>query len=263
MAKVTLNDLQFYYEISGSGDEALVLIAGLSCDNSHWNLVKEKLAKHYTLICPDNRGVGRTEVPEGNFTISDMASDVAQLLNYLNINKANVVGHSMGGAIAQAIAYEFPEIVNKLVISNSFCKFKTRSLIFMNTLASMYLNNLPLEKTVPVNVPWVFSNQFLSQENIIDNMIEIKKAYPYCQSPRGFALQLAAITEFNSLGWVGKIKSPTLIIAGEEDYLTPVDDSKYMHSVIQNSKFILNRGAHVPMIETSEEFTQEILTFLI
>ncbi len=261
MSFVKLDNLNFYYEVAGNGTP-LVLIAGLSCDSSHWNLIKNILAQQFEVICLDNRSVGRSQTPTSGYTISDMALDVVKLLNHLGIEKAHILGHSMGGAIAQTIAYKNPQLVNKLIISNSFVQIKCRSLIFLENLAKMYLNNFSLEETVPINAPWVFSDQYLNQKNIIDELINSGKSYLYQQTAQGFKQQVEAIAKFNSTDWINQIIAPTLIIAGKNDYLTPSDDSEYMHKNINNSQLIIQPGAHVPMFEIAEQFLNDILPFL-
>jgi len=262
MSFVKLGDLNFYYEVFGSGTP-LILISGLSCDSSHWNLIRDVLVEKFQVIFIDNRSVGRTDVPDQYYTISDMAGDVVGLLHHLGINKASFIGHSMGGAIAQTIAYKYPSIINKLIISNSFIKIKQRSLIFMRNLAKMYFENYPLNVTVSVNAPWIFSDEYLNQPNVIDDMINYLKSYPYPQSAKGFSQQVEAISQFNSQDWVNKITVPTLVIAGEEDYLTPLENSKIINSQIINSKLIIQPGAHVPMIEIPQQYVSDILAFLI
>lgn len=261
MSIVKLNNLNFYYEITGHG-APLVLIAGLSSDVSHWDLVRENLAKQFQVICLDNRSVGRTQIPDSSFTIRDMAQDVVNLLNYLGLEKSHILGHSMGGAIAQTIAYENPQLINKLIISNSFVKIKRRSIMFMEHLTQMYLNNFPFEQTIPINAPWIFSDQYLSKENIIEDLVNLSKSYLYKQSASGFKQQVEAIAQFNSTDWIEHIIAPTLIIAGKEDYLTPLDDSIYMHKKITNSQLLIHSGAHIPMAEIAEEFFNDVFIFL-
>lgn len=261
MSFVKLDNLNFYYEVTGSG-VPIVLISGLSCDSSHWGLIKNLLAQQFMVVCIDNRSAGRTQIPTSSYSINDMALDVVKLLDYLGITKAHILGHSMGGAIAQTIAYSNPQLINKLIISNSFVKIKRRSLMFMENLAKMYLNNIPLEYTVPVNAPWVFSDEFLSQNDVIDDLISFSKAYLYPQSAQGYKQQVEAIAVFNSTNWINQIIAPTLIIAGQHDYLTPFDDSEYMHKNIKNSQFIIQPGGHVPMVEISDRFLSDVLHFL-
>jgi pimeloyl-ACP methyl ester carboxylesterase len=74
--------------------------------------------------------------------------------------------------------------------------------------------------------------------------------------------QVAAVSQFNSQDWVSSINVPTLIIAGVEDFLTPVADSEYMHSQIHHSRLIIQAGAHVPMVEIPDIYVKEISDFL-
>ncbi len=261
MAIAQLNNLDFYYEIEGNGIP-LVLIAGLSCDSSHWDVIKEELASQFQIIRFDNRGVGRTTVPHETYTINDMAEDVIELLKYLNIDKAHILGHSMGGAVAQTIAYRKPQIINKLIISNSLVKMSTKSLVSMKHCADMYYNGASFKDTAPIIAPWVFSNEFLSQEGILNVLVDLDMNYPYPQSALGYSQQVEALATFDSRSWVQNINAPTLIIAGEEDILTPATCSQYMHDKIRNSKLIIQPGAHVPMMEIPDIYLYEVINFL-
>lgn len=262
MSMTKLNNLDFYYEVSGDGKIPLVLIAGLSCDSSHWTLVKDEFNKHFKVICIDNRSVGRSQVPNTAFTLNDMASDVIELLNYLHINEAHILGHSMGGAIAQIIGHKYHKMVKKLVISNSLVKIKPRTLLFMKTLSKMYFDKYPTEITFPMNAPWVFSDSLVAQAGMIDTLLTLIKEYPYPQSALGYSQQVDAIEQFDSATWVDEITTSTLIIAGSEDYLTPIDDSQLMHKAISGSKLIVKPGAHIPMLESPTEFVNDVLDFL-
>src|SRR5512139_816707 len=110
------NDIDVYYELHGAG-EPLVLIAGLGYDQWMWHKMIPGLARHFQVIAFDNRGVGKTDKPAGPYTAHMLAADTAGLLLALGIPSAAVMGHSMGGFIAQALVLERPDLVNKLILS--------------------------------------------------------------------------------------------------------------------------------------------------
>ena len=101
MPKAPVSDIVTYYEEAGSGD-ALVLLTGLGADLQSWALTAPALAKQFHVVMPDNRGAGRTSAPDRPYAIAQMAGDVVALLDRLGIEKANLVGFSMGGLEAQA-----------------------------------------------------------------------------------------------------------------------------------------------------------------
>ena len=110
-----INNIDCYYEIHGNGSP-LVLIAGLASDSQSWQPVLGRLTKHFKVIIFDNRGIGRTRYPQESFQISTLAQDTVCLLEHLAIEKADILGHSMGGYIAQEIAIEYPQKVNRLIL---------------------------------------------------------------------------------------------------------------------------------------------------
>jgi len=121
LPKVKIDGVNLYYEIHGDGFP-LLLIQGLS-ENVYWwdTPVIDELSKHLKTVIYDNRGVGRSDALEGDLTIEIMAADALGLMDALNINQAHILGHSMGGMIAQEIALKFPERVKKLVLCSTSC----------------------------------------------------------------------------------------------------------------------------------------------
>jgi 3-oxoadipate enol-lactonase len=100
----SLNGIRIHYESRGEGDPVL-LISGLSAPSANWFFQVQGLSPHWRVITFDNRGVGESDVPEApSYPIAQMADDAAAVLEHLDIRRAYVVGHSMGGAIAMAIA---------------------------------------------------------------------------------------------------------------------------------------------------------------
>lgn len=261
MPNIILNNLDFYYEVEGRGFP-LVLIAGLSSDNSNWSLVKPRLVKNFQVITLDNRSVGRTETPADPYTIEAMGEDIIYLLDHLHISKAHFLGHSMGGAIAQAIAYHASSYVERLIISHSFARIGERSLFWMYHCAELYDAHKNPEETMPVVAPWIFSNNFFTDPHRIERAIAIRKSHPYPQSACGFRQQVEAIAAFDSRSWIDTLSQPSCIIAGKEDILTPLENSTYLHEQIKNSQLILQAGAHVPLLEAPRSYADVVEQFL-
>ena len=120
MPHVTVNNADLHYLQAGSGDDIL-LLCGLGDDVTAWDAQFEPLSEHYRVTVIDNRGVGRSSLPDGEFTVHDLAEDAAGICSALGIDKAHVMGFSMGGAIAQELAIAHPELISSLVIVGSWC----------------------------------------------------------------------------------------------------------------------------------------------
>jgi len=111
---------RIFWEESGSG-EPLLLIMGLGYSHEMWHRTRPVVSAHYRTILFDNRGVGKSDVPQGAYSIAQMAADAAAVLDTAGITKAHVFGMPMGGMIAQEFALNYPERVNRLVLGCTAC----------------------------------------------------------------------------------------------------------------------------------------------
>src|SRR5437870_12883303 len=119
MATAKVDSIELYYEEHGRGGP-LLLIMGLAADSTAWMFQVPDFARRYRTIAFDNRGVGRSSRPPGPYTIHQMADDAAGLLDALRIARAHVLGVSMGGSIAQALALRHPERARGLVRARTY-----------------------------------------------------------------------------------------------------------------------------------------------
>src|SRR5438445_3402106 len=111
MAWAHLTDVRCYYEVLGHGDP-LLLIPGLGVTSRIWEPVLPELARSFSVIAIDNRGVGRSAAKRHPSTLRDFASDVVELLDHLQLDRAHVLGLSLGGMIAQRLAEDHPTRVD-------------------------------------------------------------------------------------------------------------------------------------------------------
>ena len=136
MPTAKIKNIDCYYEIYGEG-VPMLLIGGLASDSQSWQGVIDGLMKDFKIIVFDNRGVGRTKCPEGSFDVKTMAEDAVMLLDSLGIEKANILGHSMGGYIAQEIAIAHPGRVDKLILESTAAVTSERNkTLFTNLVRS-------------------------------------------------------------------------------------------------------------------------------
>jgi len=121
MSKAKINDINMYYDVQGDGFP-LVMIMGFLGNADLWDpRMLPALADKFKVITFDNRGAGRTDVSDKEFSIRLLAEDTVGLMDVLNVPKAHVLGISMGGMIAQELALNYPERVEKLILSSTFC----------------------------------------------------------------------------------------------------------------------------------------------
>ncbi|MFN8769938.1 MAG: alpha/beta fold hydrolase [Neisseriaceae bacterium] len=129
-----LNDISIHYKVYGqNNDKTIILISGFSSDHKVWSLAIQVLAQKYKVVVFDNRGVGLTRDNEIPFDIEIMADDVYNLLSFLAVKNAHIIGHSMGGLIAQKFAIKYQQIIDKLVVINSSSyAYKTLEYVLSN-----------------------------------------------------------------------------------------------------------------------------------
>lgn len=261
MPKIKINDISMYYEIYGKG-EPLVLVSGFSADHIQWGLILEHLTPHYQVIVLDNRGVGKTDVPEGPYNIEQMAQDIADLCSQLGITKAHFVGNSMGGYLVQMLAYRHSNLVKSAVISNSSLGTHTCFHTFLEAQLDLFKANAPQAALLKAACAWVFSSHFLSQPYQLEGLIQLGLNNPNPFTIKGFEGQYAALNTFNSEEWAREIKVPTLVIGADQDLVLPHYLAEAIHAQIsQSSYYCFKNCSHLPHIEYPNEFATVILQF--
>ncbi len=225
MPIVRVNDIDIYYELHGTG-EPLVLIAGLNSDHMLYRSVLPQLAAHNQVIVFDNRGVGQTSKPDIPYSIEMMADDTAGLLDALGITGAHMLGTSMGGRIAVALALRHPRHV--------------KSLILVSTVMTM--KGVPRRRLMP----------------LILRIPKIRGSHPYYVVVR----QMAASRAFDCMDRLGEIQVPTLILHGKADKSVPYPLVEAMHQGIKNSEMITFNGGHLFFLMRSQQFVAAIEDFL-
>ncbi len=255
-------DVVLYYEIHGEGTP-LLLIAGLGSDCLSWGGVVAKLAAHFKVIVFDNRGVGRSEAPEKSYAVGEMTSDAIRLLDHLKIKKAHILGHSMGGFIAQEMAIHHPERVERLVLASTAAVSSERN----NTLFLEFYKELRTgadpETWILKWVRWLFSPERLSCKTFIDAFVKNRLKDPFPQQARGLKGQIDAIALFDSREKLGRVKAETLVLHGREDILILPGEAEALAKGISGSAFQYIKGAaHCLHIENRHVFVRAVVEFL-
>ena len=229
----------------------------------NWNLIKPFLGNQYKKIFIDLRGSGRSQQPSGSYTIELMGKDVQQLLNYLKIDSAYFIGHSMGGAIVQQLCIDFPAMVKKAIICSSFPKVPMTSLMQIDTVLEMALAEICEEFIYKTVLPWLYSSDCLEKKGGIEYLIKQMSKNPFPQKPEGFIGQGAALKGFNILDQLKKIQAPCMILVGENDLYAPISCSKELEEKIPDTKLKIFSGqGHMINEEIPQLLAEEILSFL-
>jgi len=263
MARV--RDINIYYEIHGKG-EPLVLIYGYAGHSGLWFRQTPVLSNKYRVIAFDNRGVGRSDKPDTPYTMAMMAGDIAGLLDTIGIDTAHVFGISMGGMIAQHFALNYPKRVISLMLGCTFCGGVHSIQPEPESMAALFdferMKKMTLEEIVRQLIPFLLSHEFIERNpDIVEE--RVAKSLEYPTPMHGVTRQAEAIMGHDTYELLPRIKSPTLVIAGDNDRLIPVENSRILASRIPKAELAIIKGAgHEFFIEDAEETNQVVLGFL-
>ena len=262
MALLKNGQTEIYYETHGNG-EPLLLIAGLASDSQSWATVLPDLSKEFKIIVFDNRGVGRTKCPVNQITIEGMADDAVALLDHLKIDIAHIVGHSMGGFVAQHICINHPQRVDKLVLAATSAVTSERDKSLLIDMVKYWENGMDRELWFRNLFYWIFSPRFFQSADYVAEIVNMAIQYPWPQNLDQFSKQVEAINMFNCSADISKIKNKTLVISGEEDVLFPTAEMFKGLSAINGAGFVtVQNAAHAIFIENPEGFVNSIINFL-
>ena len=255
-------DVRIAYEVLGDG-EPLVLVHGLAYDRAGWGRFPELLAERFRVVLIDNRGVGESDAPPGPYAVSQMAGDVAAVLDDAGIERTNLFGVSLGGYIAQELTLTSPERVEKLVLCSTapggpkahpmparsvevFGRFPTMSreeglrLFVENSLGDRGVRDLP---------------------ELADEIY----AYRLEHAPpvEAWQAQAYAGATFDAYDRIGAIAVPTLVLHGEADTVVDPRNAELLGELIPGARveLIAERG-HLMVWEDSERVAELVTEFL-
>ena len=222
------------------------------------------LSRNHTVIIFDNRGIGNTTVGTKSFSIQQLANDTAGLLGTLKIQKADVLGFSMGSFVAQQLTVTHPEKVNRLILYGATCGGE---------------GNIPQTPQVVKILSKVVNNRTQDPEKILSVTFPLKwvKSHPNVTIPKSKEIVTANTLkqQFNlNEGWLAtnwsgicgqltKISKPTLVITGTEDVAVPAANSLILAQKIPGAWLVQIRGGgHGLMYQYPDIFNEVLQTFL-
>lgn len=256
-----INGIALYYEVHGSG-QPLVLICGLGGDHTFWRASIPRLAAHYQVISYDPRGSGQTQAPDSAYTIETMADDLAALLDALQVAQSHVVGFSMGGLVAQAFAIAYPQRVMKLILAASFAVMNVQARLFLDAVLSVYESGATGQQMVALILPWLFSVRFMADPANAAYLV-YDGDDPYPQPLSAWRAQYQAQRQHVIHPGLSTLRAPTLVLAGEQDRLAPLEDAHLLAAHIRYAQVQLLPGSgHLLNYEQPALFHASLLSFL-
>ncbi|NQY07920.1 MAG: alpha/beta fold hydrolase [Flavobacteriales bacterium] len=260
---VDANGIKISYQVFGQGDP-LVLIMGFGADGNVWEKHLNEYQKHFRCIVLDNRGVGESDQPAGPYSTKVMAADVVAVMDHAKVDKAKVAGISMGGAIAQELALNYPAKVSALVLVATWPKFNNYAKSVYENLKNLRVTSKSDDFMALLQL-WIFAPPYY-QDGLADlkdgQNAAINNDTP--QTQNGFEGQLDACINHDTIDRLHRIKVPTLITCGEMDIFTPPAFSKILHNGIKNSEYVsFPEAGHVHHWEDLERFNKLTTEFFL
>ena len=253
--RVAVNGARLAYSLCGQGAE-VVFLHGWMCNRSFWQRQCLELAgRNFRCLAVDFRGHGDSEAPSGGYSVEQLADDVGAVMATLEIGPAVIVGHSMGGMVAQHFCLKRPE--------------QTAALVLVATIASDRENRLISKRIAADATRMGFARAF-------DRHFDAWFAPGAPESVRGWVKRrmrsspddvglelVSAYGRFDLTGRLEEIRRPTLVIGTRSDDSAPPGQSRRLAELIPGARLALIEDCgHFPMLEKPEELSRSLLPFL-
>ena len=270
--QIELHGRRVIYRVAGDGPP-VVLIHGMLNSSSHWRTVAQNLAREHTVIAPDLIGHGDSAAPRGDYSLGAHASSIRDLLAAIGIERASIVGHSLGGGVAMQFFYQFPQRVERLILISSgglghevSPMLRSAALPGVSALLSMTIHpgltgalmdggRRLREREVRLGVYMqALARALRPLENgeALQAFLQTLRAVIDVHGQRVSATDRLYLLE----------RMPTMIVWGERDHTIPLQHGREAHEAIPHSFFkTLPRAAHFPHLEDPDGLSEALLAF--
>ncbi len=259
--QATINGARINYERAGAGFPVIFLHAGIA-DSRMWEPQAGAFAKHFDVICPDERGYGKSELPPGTWS---PVEDLLALIDELSLKPAHLVGCSMGGSVAIDFALDHPDRISKLVLVGSsiggFAFRPEHAHLFAEAATAKQAGDLEALNQAMLRLfldgpqrPTGYVKEPLRKKFLDMNAIAIRSDFE--KAPP--AQNVLAVRRLH------EITAPTFVVVGDMDVPTVLEAAGLLADSIPNArKAVIHDAAHLPNLEHPAEFNQIVLDFLL
>ncbi|MFN8088499.1 MAG: alpha/beta hydrolase [Mycobacterium sp.] len=271
----TIHGYRRAFRVAGSGP-VLLLIHGIGDNSTAWSTVHSRLAQRFTVIAPDLLGHGQSDKPRADYSVAAYANGMRDLLSVLDIDKATVVGHSLGGGVAMQFAYQFPQMVERLILVGAGGVTK-------DVNVALRLAALPMggEALALLRLPMALATlratarvlgMFIGSTGVgrdIPNALRILTDLPEPTASAAFTRTLRAVVD-----WRGQVvtmldrcylteSTPVQLIWGDQDAVIPVSHAHLAHAAMPGSQLeIFSQSGHFPFHDDPDLFVEVVERFI-
>jgi 3-oxoadipate enol-lactonase len=223
-----------------------------------WDPQMSLLTRHFKVLRFDTRGHGHSSAPAGPYSLDELARDVLDLFQALDIKQTHWLGLSMGGMIGQALILQHPQLFSSLVLADTTSKRPENAQQMWGQRIAQ-AKNQGMAAMVESTLERWFSDEFRERQPVI-----IQKVAQGIETTSidGFAGCCEAISHINTFDRLSEISCPTLIMVGEQDHGTPPEMARAMKEQMAKAIFhVIPNAGHISNIEQSDIFNQHLLDF--
>jgi pimeloyl-ACP methyl ester carboxylesterase len=272
MPEIEIPGARLHYATSGSG-EPLLLIPGLGLDHAYYRFGAPLLSRHLQVLAVDPRGIGRSTKSPPPYSVEGWADDFAAMIDQLRFGPIHVLGSSLGGAMALALAQRHPDKLKSLIVVGGFSEldratelnFRLRLRLIQKlgmsdevadymglwTLTRKFINSDAGYAVMRANQANIRANSAESYSAFIEALLKWGRCQPGQEQEPKFTTLLASI------------KGPTLVVTSDNDHLIPRELSELIATSIPGAKLVVMPGAgHIPFMEQPEQVARIVLEFI-
>lgn len=254
---------ELYYEKSGSGP-ALFLIGGWGADHTLFDSLRRELEKDFTVIAADNRGVGGSTDPGGVYSVAAMAEDIASLAETLGYDRYHVLGISLGGFVAQELAYQHPDRVDRLILvatsMGGAVHVAPGPEVMQYFMAS---GGMPPEQRIREGLLLALHPEYAANhgEQIT---ARVKKGVEEPVDQAVLGKQTMAAMTFSFADRAASMNTPTLVLHGADDRIVVPANGKRLAETLPNATFLeIPASGHLTIIDQTKACARAVRDFLL
>ena len=268
---IKVGNVNSRYWSAGEKGSTVILLHGVGCSVEFWERNIAALAREHRVFAVDIVGFGRTDKPEVVYTFELMADFVLDFMNAMDIDKASLVGNSMGGGISMTVAAQDPERMEKIVLVDPVGLGRQQSPV-MRMMTLPVIGNMltkPSRKGVVRQMQLCLYDPSQASDDFIDRVAAIgalpgnQRSFLSLLRETGniFGIRKGLVADFSTC--LKKIKTPILVIWGRQDRILPVAEGEAAVETMPDIRLhVMDRAGHLPQIDKPEEFNATVLDFL-